>query len=208
MEGCVAAAHSPRGPAARTEFFQGVEFRLPSGALGGSGTFSTYIFFDKGRWGMPCSGRSQTSKGRDDGSLCTLRLGLLHSGVHSRKKDVEKDVEPGSAGFLAVAVQKILVAYYQCWSVMSARMVGWWLSLVGTCPLLAQYGQLLIRESDDAVVAAADSAPQVMGNQAEALLKLRKLDEVDSTVLPPAQRIDKALANLGITPADSFFYVL
>ncbi|MCO5567593.1 hypothetical protein L7F22_021287 [Adiantum nelumboides] len=67
--------------------------------------------------------------------------------------------------------------------------------------------KLVIRESDAAVIAGADSAPQVMGYQAEALLKLRKLDEAD-TVLSAAQRIDKALTKLGITPADSFLYVL
>ncbi|KAI5055406.1 hypothetical protein GOP47_0028927 [Adiantum capillus-veneris] len=67
--------------------------------------------------------------------------------------------------------------------------------------------KLVIRESDAAVVAGADSAPQVMGYKAEALLKLRKLDEAD-TVLSAAQKIDEALTKLGITLVDSFLYVL
>eukprot|EP00250_Pteridium_aquilinum_P021272 c25078_g1_i1 orf=621-3401(+) len=67
--------------------------------------------------------------------------------------------------------------------------------------------KLVVRESDAAVVAGADSAPQVFGYKAEALLKLRKPDEAD-VVLSRAQKIEEALTKLGITPADSFLYVV
>lgn len=67
--------------------------------------------------------------------------------------------------------------------------------------------KLVSRECDAAVIAGADSAPQVMGYKAEALLKLRKFDEAD-IVLSAAQRVDEALTKLGITPPDSFLNVL
>ncbi|MCO5554249.1 hypothetical protein L7F22_007777 [Adiantum nelumboides] len=114
-----------------------------------------------------------------------LRLGL----VESSKQHFQSAGQQTSAQDLQ-QVEQVKMQISKC---IEMRKVANW--------------KLVIRESDAAVVAGADSAPQVMGYQAEALLKLRKLDEAD-TVLSAAQRIDKDLAKLGITPAESFLYVL
>ncbi|KAH7420700.1 hypothetical protein KP509_13G017700 [Ceratopteris richardii] len=71
----------------------------------------------------------------------------------------------------------------------------------------AAHWKSVLRESDAAIVSGADSAPQVMGYKAEALLKLGKFSEADG-VLSAAQRIEEALTKLGITPADSFLYLI
>lgn len=65
----------------------------------------------------------------------------------------------------------------------------------------------VIRESDAAVVSGADSAPQVFGYKAEALLKLQRPEEAD-VVLSTAQKLEGALTKLGVTPADSFLFVV
>lgn len=67
--------------------------------------------------------------------------------------------------------------------------------------------QNVIRESDAAVVAGADSAPQIFGYKSEALLGLHKPDEADG-VCTAAQRVERSLVKSGVLPADPFLLIV
>ncbi|KAJ7298127.1 hypothetical protein O6H91_Y015600 [Diphasiastrum complanatum] len=65
----------------------------------------------------------------------------------------------------------------------------------------------VLRESDSAVLAGADSAPKVLALKAEALLNLHRPDEA-AQVLSIAQRLEAALTTGGITLPDSTVLVV
>ncbi|KAI5063283.1 hypothetical protein GOP47_0021830 [Adiantum capillus-veneris] len=67
--------------------------------------------------------------------------------------------------------------------------------------------QTVIRESDAAVVAGADSAPQIFGYKSEALLGLHRPDEADS-VCTAAQRVESSLIKSGVILADPFLLIV
>lgn len=114
-----------------------------------------------------------------------LRLGLVESAKRHFQSVVRQSIDPELQ-----QVEQVKMHISKC---IEMRKIANW--------------KLVVRESDAAVDAGADAAPQVFGYKAEALLKLHKPDEAD-IILSKAQKIDDALTKLGITPADSFLHVV
>ncbi|MCO5573829.1 hypothetical protein L7F22_027604 [Adiantum nelumboides] len=67
--------------------------------------------------------------------------------------------------------------------------------------------QNVIRESDAAVVAGADSAPQIFGYKSEALLGLHRHDDADG-VCTAAQKVESSLVKSGVILADPFLLMV
>ncbi|MCO5575486.1 hypothetical protein L7F22_029287 [Adiantum nelumboides] len=67
--------------------------------------------------------------------------------------------------------------------------------------------QSVIRESDAAVVAGADSAPQIFGYKSEALLGLHRPDDADG-VCTAAQKVESSLVKSGVVLADPFLLMV
>eukprot|EP00249_Psilotum_nudum_P021274 c28041_g3_i3 orf=546-3113(+) len=114
-----------------------------------------------------------------------LRLGL----VESAKRHLTAAGQHAAAGDIQ-RIQNVAKHISRC---IEARKLGDW--------------KAVIRESDGAIVAGADSAPQIYGYKAEALLKLQRPDEADS-VLAAAQRVENSLTKPGVMPADSSLFVI
>lgn len=114
-----------------------------------------------------------------------LRLGLIDSARrHLQAAGLQDDTQD------ALSLQKIQRHITRC---IEGRKVGDW--------------RIVLEESNAAVVAGADSAPQVLGYKSEALLKLHRLQEAEG-FCESAQRQERTLHALGIAPADTFLYML
>ncbi|CAM6061700.1 unnamed protein product [Sphagnum tenellum] len=114
-------------------------------------------------------------------SLC-LRLGRL-VGAKKHLQIAGQNIDMG--GMLLGVVEKVEKHLQNCYI---ARSVADWSAVV--------------RESDAAIVAGADSAPQLFALKAEALLKLHRLEEAD-IVLSTAQKIEGALRKSTSMEADT-----
>ncbi|KAH7295262.1 hypothetical protein KP509_27G040400 [Ceratopteris richardii] len=114
-----------------------------------------------------------------------LRLGL----VESAKRHIQALAGKDDGG----VTEALLVVERHISRCIEARKSGDW--------------QKGLQESSKAIIAGADSAAQILGYKAEALLKLHKLDEA-STMCEEAQRLEDSLQKLGIAPADSFLHML
>lgn len=114
------------------------------------------------------------------GSLL-LRLGR----TTSAKKHVKLAGLQHSDGLELQRIEKVERHLGKC---LEARMKADW--------------ETVVRESDAAVVAGADSAPQVFSLKAEAFLKQKKPEEAD-TVLLAAQKVEDGLRRVTSLPADT-----
>ncbi|KAH7444083.1 hypothetical protein KP509_02G063800 [Ceratopteris richardii] len=114
-----------------------------------------------------------------------LRLGLLESARrHFQSAGLQDDARD---------VQSLRAVERHISRCIEARKIGDWKSVLG--------------ESIAASTAGADSAPQVLGYKAEALLKLHRTDEAE-TVCTEAERLEKSISKQGIAPADAFLSIL
>lgn len=109
-----------------------------------------------------------------------LRLGR----IQSAKKHVKLSGQQSDIGEL----QRIARVERHVTKCLEARKSGDW--------------EAVMRESDAAVVAGADSAPQLFSMKAEAFLKQQKHEEAE-TVLLAAQKVEDALRKVTSLPADT-----
>ncbi|MCO5548208.1 hypothetical protein L7F22_001665 [Adiantum nelumboides] len=110
-----------------------------------------------------------------------IRLGMIEA-ARQHLHDARQDPD-------SIESQRLQVIERHLFRCIEARKLGDWHNV--------------IKESDAAVVAGADSAPQIFGFKAEALLRLQKLQHADS-LCNVAQKIETLLIDLSIGSSNAY----